>query len=83
MYFRVKCHVEEVILQRLGMPQKMPLSFPHSKLHCKIPLLWYRKENSFKFGMSFSARITEKAPQSKTSKNGGTKLSDMITGTHS
>ncbi|XP_057466731.1 LOW QUALITY PROTEIN: uncharacterized protein LOC130756257 [Actinidia eriantha] len=79
----MKGHVEEVILQGLSMPKEVPLSLPHRELHFEILLLRYRNEYSFKLGMSFSARITEKAPQSKTSKKGGTKLSDMITGTHS
>ncbi|XP_022144949.1 uncharacterized protein LOC111014496 [Momordica charantia] len=68
----MKSHVEEVILQGLGMPEEVLLYLPDSELHLKISL-----------GMSFSATITENASQSNTSKNGGTKLSDMITGTHS
>lgn len=38
---------------------------------------------SFKFEMSFSAIIIENASQFKISKKGGTKLSEIITGTHS
>ncbi|XP_052304828.1 LOW QUALITY PROTEIN: uncharacterized protein LOC112324911 [Populus trichocarpa] len=76
-------HVEEIILHWASMPKKMSLSFPDPELHLKILLLWNRKNISFRLDMSFSARINENAPQSRTSKNGGTKLSDIITGTHS
>ncbi|XP_028087395.1 LOW QUALITY PROTEIN: uncharacterized protein LOC114288111 [Camellia sinensis] len=79
----MKGHVKEVILQGLSMPKKMLLNLLHRELHIKILLFWYRNEYSFKLTISFSAIITENAPQSKTSKKGGTKLSDMITGTHS
>ncbi|XP_021900088.1 LOW QUALITY PROTEIN: uncharacterized protein LOC110816273 [Carica papaya] len=79
----MKGHVKQIILFRLGMPEKMPLNLPHRKLHLMILLLWYRNKISFKLGMSFSARIMENLDQFRTSKNGGTKLSDIITGTHS
>ncbi|XP_058213758.1 LOW QUALITY PROTEIN: uncharacterized protein LOC131325484 [Rhododendron vialii] len=79
----MKGHVEKVILQGLSMPKEMLLHLPHRELHVKIFSSGIERSMSFNFGMSFSARITEKEPQSKTSKKGGTKLSDMITGMHS
>ncbi|XP_030952395.1 LOW QUALITY PROTEIN: uncharacterized protein LOC126713728 [Quercus robur] len=79
----MKSHVEKIILQGLSMPEKMLLNLPNPKLHLKIFSSGIESSMSFKLGMSFSARINENAPQSKTSKNGGTKLSDIITGTHS
>ncbi|XP_027175803.1 LOW QUALITY PROTEIN: uncharacterized protein LOC113775218 [Coffea eugenioides] len=79
----MKGHMEEIILHRLCMPEKMLLNLSHPRLHFKILCLRYGQRISFKLGMSFSARITENALQFRTSKNGGTKLSDIITGTHS
>ncbi|XP_018814857.1 LOW QUALITY PROTEIN: uncharacterized protein LOC121251102 [Juglans microcarpa x Juglans regia] len=79
----MKSHVEEIIFQGPSMPEKMLLNLPDPQLHLKIFSLGIERSMSFKLGMSFSATINENAPQFKTSKNGGTKLSDMITGTHS
>ncbi|ANM70957.1 unnamed protein product [Arabidopsis thaliana] len=67
-------HMKQIIFLRFSMPQKVPLRLSHRHLHLHI---------SFNLGMSFSATMTENALQSRTSKKGGTKLSEMITGTHS
>eukprot|EP00257_Ricinus_communis_P024839 XP_025012253.1 LOW QUALITY PROTEIN: uncharacterized protein LOC112533964 [Ricinus communis] len=79
----MKGHVKEIILHRTRMPQEMLLNLPDPKLHFRYFSSGIESNISFRFGMSFSARINENAPQLKTSKNGGTKLSDIITGTHS
>ncbi|XP_024635223.1 LOW QUALITY PROTEIN: uncharacterized protein [Medicago truncatula] len=76
-------HVKYIILDRTLMPKKMLLYFFHSHLHLKIPLFWDGNKYTFKFGMSFSKTKTANDSQFKTSKKGGTKLSDIITGTHS
>ncbi|XP_057968878.1 LOW QUALITY PROTEIN: uncharacterized protein LOC131158203 [Malania oleifera] len=76
-------HVEKIILHRLSMPEKVLLNLLHPKLHFQIFSSVIKRSMFFKFGMSFSATNTEKPPQSNTPKNGGTKLSDIITGTHS
>ncbi|XP_074280930.1 LOW QUALITY PROTEIN: uncharacterized protein LOC141605900 [Silene latifolia] len=79
----MKEHVEKVILHRPSMPQKMPLNLCNCKLHFHILDSGIDSKMFFRFGMSFSATITEKASQFKISNKGGTKLSEIITGTHS
>ncbi|XP_073225393.1 LOW QUALITY PROTEIN: uncharacterized protein [Cicer arietinum] len=79
----MKYHVKYIIFNRTPMPKKMLLHFFHPHLHLKVPL--FRNGNSilFKFGISFSKTKTANDSQFKTSKKGGTKSSDIITGTHS
>ncbi|KAL5697486.1 hypothetical protein ACHQM5_028750 [Ranunculus cassubicifolius] len=67
----MQSHMKQIILDSLIMPNKMPLHLPY----CHLIF--------FKFGISFSGTNTENASQFKTSKKGGTKLSEIITGTHS
>ncbi|XP_073351933.1 uncharacterized protein [Aegilops tauschii subsp. strangulata] len=69
----VQNHVEEIIPEGPGVPQEVPLE-PLDTIPWSIFL---------RSGMSFSATTTEKALQSSTSLKGSTKLSAMITGTHS
>ncbi|XP_019083896.1 PREDICTED: LOW QUALITY PROTEIN: uncharacterized protein LOC109125848 [Camelina sativa] len=76
-------HMKQIVSLRFSMPQKVPLRLSHRHLHLYVFLFWYRRQISFNLGMSFSATMTENALQSRTSKKGGTKLSDIITGTHS
>ncbi|XP_021723583.1 LOW QUALITY PROTEIN: uncharacterized protein LOC110690968 [Chenopodium quinoa] len=79
----MKDHMEKVILHRSRMPEEMSLDLFYCKLHFNILSSGIDTKMSFRFGMSFSATITENASQFKISKKGGTKLSDIITGTHS
>ncbi|XP_068651447.1 uncharacterized protein [Aristolochia californica] len=65
-------HMKKIISYGFMMPQKMPLH--HLDTSSRI---------SFSLGISFSATITENLLQSRTSPRGGTKLSAIITGTHS
>ncbi|XP_058109891.1 LOW QUALITY PROTEIN: uncharacterized protein LOC131253079 [Magnolia sinica] len=76
-------HMKYIIFYWFAMPKKMLLQSLHTRLHRNISFHGIAKRISFKFGISFSATITEKALQSSTSSKGGTKLSAMITGTHS
>ncbi|XP_020536477.2 LOW QUALITY PROTEIN: uncharacterized protein LOC110009937 [Jatropha curcas] len=79
----MQSHVKEIILYWVRVPEEMPLNLSDTKLHLRYFSFGIESNISFRLGMSFSERITENALQSKTSKNGGTKLSDIITGTHS
>ncbi|XP_072967209.1 LOW QUALITY PROTEIN: uncharacterized protein [Typha angustifolia] len=76
-------HVKKVIFKWLGMPQEVFLQLYHTIVHRNISLKEIPKSIFFKFGISFSAITTEKELQSNTSSKGSTKLSAMITGTHS
>ncbi|XP_068314213.1 LOW QUALITY PROTEIN: uncharacterized protein [Pyrus communis] len=80
---RVQYHMKNIILFRLSMPQKMLLHLSHPHLHQKISFSGIERSMFFKFGISFSKTNTANDSQFRTSKNGGTKLSDIITGTHS
>ncbi|XP_074575070.1 LOW QUALITY PROTEIN: uncharacterized protein LOC141831580 [Curcuma longa] len=79
----MKYHVENIILDWFCMPREMLLQFLHIHLHSYYCACGIRNIISFKFGISFSATTTEKALQSSTSSKGSTKLSAIITGTHS
>ncbi|XP_058785179.1 LOW QUALITY PROTEIN: uncharacterized protein LOC131660068 [Vicia villosa] len=79
----MKYHMKYIILNRTPMPKKMLLYFLHSHLHLKVSFFGMETRIFFKFGMSFSKTKTANDSQFKTSKKGGTKLSDIITGTHS
>ncbi|XP_072993576.1 LOW QUALITY PROTEIN: uncharacterized protein [Typha latifolia] len=76
-------HVKKVIFKWLGMPQEVFLQLYHTIVHRNISPERNSQKYIFKFGISFSAITTEKELQSNTSSKGSTKLSAMITGTHS
>ncbi|XP_020673844.2 LOW QUALITY PROTEIN: uncharacterized protein LOC110093336 [Dendrobium catenatum] len=76
-------HVKQIIFFWSWMPKKVPLQPLHALLHSDVLPERNPQNISFRFGISFSATTTENALQSKTSSKGSTKLSAMITGTHS
>ncbi|XP_057739346.1 LOW QUALITY PROTEIN: uncharacterized protein LOC130956326 [Arachis stenosperma] len=79
----MKYHVKHIILLRAPMPKEMLLHFFYPHLHLRYLFCGIESRILFKFGISFSITITANDSQFNTSKNGGTKLSEMITGTHS